>query len=117
MFATVFNGETFHMFLQRLVQRTRRKIFLIIDNGPCHNLNCEGVLWLAKNRHRIELHRLPPYSPNLNPIEGAWKETKKRTTHNRFFRTTEERDAALLFTFQGFAANPNLLAGQVARYL
>lgn len=117
MFATVFNGATFLMFLQRLVQRTRRKIFLIIDNGPCHNLAPDGVLWLERNRRRIELHRLPPYSPNLNPIEGAWKETKKRTTHNRFFKTTDERDAALRTTFRAFNANPALLAGQVARFL
>ena len=117
MFAEVFNGDTFLMFLQQLVHRSRRKIFLIIDNGPCHCLREEGCAWLAENRHRIELFRLPPYSPNLNPIEGAWKETKKKTTHNRFFRTTDERDAALTFTFELFAAYPKLLAGQVARLL
>ena len=117
MFAEVFNGETFFMFLQQLVCRSRRKIFLIIDNGPCHNLTECGRAWLAENRHRIELFRLPPYSPNLNPIEGAWKETKKKTTHNRFFRTTDERDAALTLTFEVFAINPNLLAGQVARFI
>lgn len=116
-FAEVFNGETFLEFLKKLVHRSRRKIFLIIDNGPCHNLKPEGKEWLADNHHRIELHRLPPYSPNLNPIEGAWKETKKRTTHNRFFRTTDERDAALTSTFDAFAQRPLLLAGQVARFL
>ena len=71
----------------------------------------------AANRNRIELFRLPPYSPELNPIEGVWKETKKRTTHNRFFRTTEERDAALIATFAEFDAQPSLIAGQVARFL
>ena len=117
MFAEVFNGDTFLMFLQQLVCRSRRKIFLIIDNGPCHNLTECGRVWLAENRHRIELFRLPPYSPNLNPIEGAWKETKKKTTHNRFFRSTDERDAALTLTFEMFSINPNLLAGQVARFI
>ena len=117
MFAEVFNGETFLMFLQQLVYRSRRKIFLIIDNGPCHNLASAGIAWLAENRHRIELFRLPPYSPNLNPIEGAGKETKKRTTHNRFFRTTDERDTALISTFEDFSNRPHLLAGQVARYI
>jgi putative transposase len=94
-----------------------RKIFLVIDNGPCHNLGPEGKAWLAENGHRISLIRLPPYSPNLNPIEGGWKEAKKRTTHNRFFRTTQERDAALRRTFRRFAADPRILAGQVARYV
>ena len=76
-----------------------------------------GKEWLGRNRHRIELFRLPPYSPNYNPTEGAWKETKKRTTHNRFFRTTEERDAALVATFKAFKADPALLAGHVARFI
>jgi transposase len=117
IFASVFNGLTFLQFLQYLVKHSRRKIFLIIDNGPCHNLTEVGKAWLAQNRHRIELHRLPPYSPNFNPIEGAWKETKKRTTHNRFFRTVEERDAALRGTFATFRTQPALLAGHAARFL
>jgi hypothetical protein len=76
-----------------------------------------GKEWLARNRHRIELFRLPPYSPELNPIEGVWKTIKKTTTHNRFFRTTTERDAALTATFKRFNANPSSIAGQVARFL
>lgn len=116
-FAPVFNGSTFLGFLKRLVRSLRQKVFLIIDNAPCHNLPPEGKEWLASNRHRIELFRLPPYSPNLNPIEGAWKETKKRTTHNRFFRTTEDRDQALTATFEGFHRNRKRLAGYVARFL
>jgi transposase len=110
-------GNTFLEFLKKLVRTTRRKIFLIIDNGPCHNLLPEGVEWLKTNRHRVELNRLPAYSPNLNPIEGVWKETKKSTTHNRFFKTTDERDTALRKTFVRFDTTPEMLAGQVARFL
>lgn len=116
-FAPVFNGETFLVFLKQLVARSRRKLLLILDNAPCHKLNDEGKAWLGRNAHRIELCRLPPYSPNFNAIEGAWKETKKRTTHNRFFRTTDERDAALVATFKTFQSEPALLAGHVARFL
>ena len=116
-FAPVFNGETFLDFLKQLVARSRRKLFLILDNGPCHNLTDAGKQWLGRNSHRIQLFRLPPYSPNFNPTEGAWKETKKRTTHNRFFHTTDERDAALVTTFVAFQSDPTLLAGHVARFL
>lgn len=116
-FAPVFNGQTFWEFLKLLVRRCRRKIFLIIDNGPCHNLGEHGKAWLAANRARIALFRLPPYSPEFNPIEGVWKQTKKRTTHNTFYRTTDERDAALTATFEKFQTSPSLLAGQVARFL
>jgi transposase len=117
LFAPVFNALTFLDFLMQLVWNKHRKIFLIVDNGPCHNLNEQGKAWLAANHHRIELFRLPPYSPEYNPIEGVWKQAKKRTTHNRFFHTTEERDAALAATFDEFDARPCLTVGQVRRFL
>lgn len=116
-FAPVFNGRTFLEFLKHLVRRSRRKVFLVIDNGPCHNLDEEGKAWLVANRHRIALFRLPPYSPELNPIEGVWKQTKKRTSHNTFYRTTDERDAALRSTFNDFRKLPSTIARQVARFL
>ncbi|MBN2344289.1 MAG: IS630 family transposase [Deltaproteobacteria bacterium] len=117
LFAETFNADTFLQFLKQLVCRSRRKMFLILDNAPHHNLNEQGKLWLGKNQHRIELHRLPPYSPEFNPIEGVWKEAKKQTTHNRFFHTTEERDAALTETFERFDAHPYMVAGQIERFL
>ena len=117
-FADKFNGKTFLAFLKEVVRRCpRRKVFMIIDNGPCHWLDADGKEWLHRNRHRIELHRLPPYSPELNPIEGVWKQTKKTTTHNRFYRTVEERDDALTATFESFKAKPNIVAGHVARFV
>ena len=33
----------------------------------------------------IELHYLPPYSPNLNPIERLWKVMNERVRNNKFF--------------------------------
>jgi transposase len=117
-FARVFNGGTFLDFLKELVRRCpRRKAFLIIDNGPCHQLDEDGRHWLADHRHRVELFRLPAYSPELNGIEGVWKVTKKTTTHNRFYRTVDERDAALISTFETFKAHPDIIAGHVARFL
>jgi transposase len=116
-FAPVFNGHTFHVFLKLLVRRYRgRKLFVVIDNGPCHWLDPEGREWLVRNRHLVELHRLPPYSPELNPIEGVWKTTRRRTTHNRFYPTVEQRDAALAKTFTAFRRRPSLIAGHVARF-
>jgi hypothetical protein len=83
--------------------------------GP-DKANAPGRAWLAANRHRIELHRLPPYSPHLNPTEGVWKATRKATTHNRFYETVEERDSALTATFETFRKSPVLIAGNVARF-
>ena len=93
-----------------------QKIFLIVDNGSCHNLDDAGKAWLRQNSHLIELTRLPAYSPEFNPIEGVWKLTRKMTTHNRFYTTVEERDAALLKTFTYFQHHPASVLPQVARF-
>jgi transposase len=116
-FAPVFNGHTFHRFLQLLVRRYRhRKVLLVIDNGPWHWLDADGRAWLARNSHRIELHRLPPYSPEFNPTEGVWKATRRMATHNRFYASVDERDAALTSTFERFRKEPGLIVGHVARF-
>src|SRR5216117_3505343 len=46
-FADVFNAQTFLLFLRQLVRQSRRKVFLVIDNSPCHNLDEAGRAWLA----------------------------------------------------------------------
>ena len=80
-FADVFNAATYLTFLKLLIDRyPTQKIFLITENGPCHNLNEEGKEWLGENNHRLELHRLPPYSPEFNPMEPVWKVTRKMTS-------------------------------------
>jgi transposase len=116
-FANVFNSHTFLEFLKQLVkQYDGRKVFLIIDNAPYHWLKEDGKEWLKANQKLIELHRLPPYSPEFNPVEGVWKTTRKMTTHNRFFETTGERDAALRSTFTRFQQRPAILRNQIARF-
>lgn len=116
-FADVFNGATFFAFLRQLVGRYgRRKVFLIVDNGSCHQLEDDGKRWLRDNRHRIEIHRLPPYSPEFMPMEGVWKTTRKLTTHNAFFLTPDQRDAKLTETFQVFQRRPAVISAHVARF-
>jgi hypothetical protein len=115
-FADVFNGHTFWAFLKRLVRKyDGRKIFLIIDNAPWHNLPSEGKQWLGSNRGKIVLFRLPTCSPELNPMEPVWKATRKLATHNQFFVDAQQRDAALRNAFAMFQRRPSLIAAHVAR--
>ena len=116
-FATVFNGATFFAFLKQLVASYQgRKIFLVIDNAPAHWLNDEGKEWLKTNGNLIELHRLPGYSPEFMPVEGIWKLTRKRATHNRFYANVVERDNGLRRAFKTFQRRPGLIEPQVARF-
>jgi len=39
---------------------------------------------------------LPPYSPDLNPIERAWKNLRYYITHNVYFETLEVLENAII---------------------
>lgn len=58
------------------------KIHIILDNAPAHR-NHKLTDYLKNSR--IQLHYLPPYSPNLNPIERLWKVFRETTLYNRYF--------------------------------
>ena len=40
-------------------------------------------------RDKVEFILLPPYSPDLNPIEQVWRITRRENTHNVFFESIE----------------------------
>jgi len=76
-------------FLKHLRRKhpNARKLHIILDNGPAHNNG--KVLKFAK-RIGIELHFLPAYSPNLNPIERVWKIMNEHIRNNVFFKKSKD---------------------------
>lgn len=69
LFTGKFNEHVFIEFLGRLVRHhDPRKIHLIVDGHPSHRSKLVKQ-WVAERAERIELHFLPGYSPNLNPVE------------------------------------------------
>lgn len=91
MDATIFNAETFLLFLRQIVKSKKRgkKIILVLDNARYHHARMIQP-WLKKNNNKIKLLFLPSYSPDLNNIERVWKMTKRLCTHNRYFSTMDE---------------------------
>ncbi len=43
----------------------------------------------------IELHYLPPYSPNLNPIERLWKLMNEKSRNNVYFKRKRDFKTAI----------------------
>ena len=61
----------------------------------------------------IELHSLPPYSPNLNSIERLWKVMNEHARNNRYFATAR---AFRAFHWQPVLRTKNMVS-MAARYL
>ncbi len=82
-----FDGATFHGFLEHLwkaVRQGRRRAVVIADNAGYHHAKLHKP-WRDDHAGRFRLHFLPPYSPELNPIERVWKLTRRRRLHNQYF--------------------------------
>jgi transposase len=69
------DGDVFRAFLQQaLGPRLEPGHLVIMDNLAAHKV--EGVRSLIESRG-AQLLYLPPYSPDLNPIEEAWSKLKQ----------------------------------------
>ena len=85
-FHDLFDAQSFLGFLKALLRRRGRgkKMGVIIDNARYHHAVALAD-WLQEHRDAIELLFLPPYSPELNPIERVWKLLRRLCTHNEYF--------------------------------
>ena len=85
-----YNAESFLAFLKEvLVAYPTGKILMILDNARIHHAKLLSS-FLQENKNRLELVFLPPYSPELNLVEGLWKWLKADVINNVFYHTTAE---------------------------
>lgn len=99
------NAQAFIAHLDDLRRRLRtyHKIHVICDNASFHD--CRPVReYLEQWGHRIELHFLPKYSPETNPIERVWWHLHETITRNHRCRTIEE---LLEHAYDWFTVNNN----------
>lgn len=91
MMCPIFNAASFQAFLRRLLrhQTGNRRMILVLDNARYHHALVLAP-FLHCCRRRLSLLFLPPYSPQLAPIERVWKLTRRLATHNRYFATLAE---------------------------
>lgn len=69
------NADVMCRFLDRLMAGQKRRIFLILDGHPIHK-SARLARKVTGFDGRLRLFLLPPYSPELNPDEGVWREVK-----------------------------------------
>jgi len=74
---------------------------LIEDGAPYHN-NKVVTEFIEKQVAKLTVERLPAFSPDYNPIEKLWKNTKRDATHLKYFKTFEELRLSVVNTFQKY---------------
>jgi transposase len=85
------NGELFRKYVhQELAPRLRSGDIVVMDNLPAHKV--AGIA-AALDERGARLLYLPPYSPDLNPIEQVFSKIKNEL-RRRKLRTVDELWAA-----------------------
>jgi len=68
-------------FLAALKQQIRHKL-LIVCHGAAAHKSRRVREWLEQQNGRIAIAFLPPYAPELNPVEAIWAYLKKHEIAN-----------------------------------
>ena len=90
LFVGSFTAAVFLDFLRRLLRDCEgRKVHLIVDGHPVHRAKLVSA-WVGRHAERIELHFLPGYSPELNPVELLNHDVKANAAGRRRPRSAGE---------------------------
>ena len=69
-------------------------IVLVLDNGPIHTSKASRAA-LAQRAHWLRVEWLPKYAPELNDIEGIWRDLKRHHLAHQTFTGPDDLDCAI----------------------
>jgi hypothetical protein len=71
-----------------------KPLVLVLDNGPIHTSKASRTA-LAARAHWLTVERLPKYAPELNDIEGVWRDLKRHHLAHQTFTGPATLDRAI----------------------
>lgn len=103
------NTGCMQLFLNEVGARhPNDKIVMVQDGAGWHSSK------LLKPPPNMTLLSLPPYAPELNPVEYVWDELREKHFHNRVFDSLTALEDQLEFALRAFENNPTMLTSIVA---
>lgn len=98
-------ADAMGFFLEEISSRYPNDyILMVVDGAPCHRA---GILKVPDN---IKLLRLPPYSPQLNPVENLWGEIREKWFANCVFRDMKAVTNHMITALNDFESDQNRIA-------
>ena len=98
--------QVFQLFLdvmaQEVAQTPGKRVVLILDNAGWHKAK-------SLNWHHIEPVYLPPYSPDLNPIEQLWQHLKGHYLAGYITKFSHELNDKLFESIRSLLNNPETI--------
>ena len=106
----IADTQAMNIFLKTLSeQQPNERIILCMDKAGWHTTK---LLQVPKN---IIIWFLPPYSPQLNPVELIWRELRTKYFNNKTFQTLDEVDSHLAHAIIDYTKNLDTIK-QLTKY-
>ena len=102
-----YTAEKVVEFLRELLKHLRGNVVVVWDRGGNH----KGPVireFLARNR-RLKLEPLPPWAPDLNPVEAVWSWLKYGELANFAPKDTDQLDDEIIERLIGLKFDPDML--------
>lgn len=103
--------ESIREFLKAKPAPAGKHYVIVMDNAPWHKKTLRLIDTEKKPEYSditaaVSFLMLPPYSPDLNPIEQVWRITRRENTHNTFFASLTNLTETVDNAFKAWAV-PN----------
>lgn len=85
-----FRGPRVVRFLRHLLRHIPGKLLVLWDGAPIHRSKVVKAFLAEGGAERLWLEQLPSYAPELNPVEGIWRQLKRVHLRNICCRTLTE---------------------------
>lgn len=111
-----YDAKVFLSFLREIVNRyPNEKILMVLDNARIHHAKL--IQPFLEAHPNLQLLFLPPYSPELNLIEGLWGWLKKSVIYNVFYKTVDEIREAVQSFISEISKNPEAIVRRLCTKL
>ena len=100
--------DRFIEFLERLLKKQEKPVFLIVDGHPVHRSK-RVQAFVASTEGKLKLFLLPPYSPELNPDEQVWSHLKHHRLGKMIIKTKEEMESKVKSALRSIQRTTSLI--------
>ncbi len=103
------NTECMQLFLNEVgIRHPQENIIMVVDGASWHTGEA------LKPPENMRLLVLPPYAPELNPVEHIWDELREKFFHNHVFNSLFALETQLVIALKTYEENPEIIKSIVA---
>lgn len=104
-----FTASVFIRFLKQLMHKQKNNVTIIVDGHRTHFTKAVKE-YIASKKGQLKLYQLPPYSPELNPDELVWNNTKQKVAKRKHNKTKATFTEVVEDTMSELQKNKNMVA-------